>query len=124
VTETSYTKGINAETSSKRLLESKGYRCLAERYKSPYGEIDLLMMDQDNLVAVEVKFRKTEAGTFEAISIKQRKRIENALLFYLNEHPEHTNSFLRFDVVLISPMKPLVHILNAWQTDENENTLY
>ena len=122
MTISTYDKGLRAEAYARSFLEKKGYMCLSERYRSPYGEIDLVMLDHNTLVAIEVKFRKNEADGYFSITPKQQKRIQNALLSFQNEHFMYRDSFLRLDVVLISPLKPLIHIENAWQVDDDENS--
>ena len=115
---TTFERGVRAEESAQLYLERKGYRLVAARYKTPHGEIDLLMNDGDTLVAVEVKYRKYTSDSFECITQRQQKRIENALLYYLNEQniPESgaNSTLLRFDVVLLSANTQLTHIENAW----------
>ncbi|MES2252430.1 MAG: YraN family protein [Pseudomonadota bacterium] len=115
---TTFERGIRAEESALLYLERKGYTVIASRYKTPHGEIDLLMQDGDTIVAVEVKYRKHEIDSFECLTTRQQKRIENSLLHYLsenniNESGAHS-SLLRFDVVLLSAGKQITHIENAW----------
>lgn len=115
---TTFERGVRAEESAQLYLERKGYIVIAARYKTPYGEIDLLMKDGNTLVAVEVKYRKHLLDSFECVTTRQQKRIENALLYYLNEQniPESgaNSTLLRFDVVLLSANTQLTHIENAW----------
>jgi putative endonuclease len=40
------------------LLLFIGYRCLAKRYRTPVGEIDLIASRGETLVMVEVKYRR------------------------------------------------------------------
>lgn len=110
---TSYTKGVFAENLAKQYLMQKGFIFLKLRYKTPHGEIDLVMQDQDTIVAVEVKYRKKLEDSHYAISERQKKRIENALLYYLQEHNQDS-AFLRFDVVLLSLQNEIQHYVNAW----------
>ena len=114
---TTFERGVRAEESALLYLERKGY-VLAARYKTPHGEIDLLMRDGDTIVAVEVKYRKYTSDSFECITPRQQKRIENALLYYLSEHNINesgaNSALLRFDVVLLSATAQLTHIENAW----------
>lgn len=115
---TTFERGVRAEKSAQLYLESKGYVLISVRYKTPHGEIDLLMKDGDVIVAVEVKYRKYESDSFECITPRQQKRIENALLHYLSEHNINesgaNSALLRFDVVLLSAAAQLTHIENAW----------
>ena len=49
--------GVSAEGRAAVLLAAKGYRELARRWKSPVGEIDLVVRRGRTLVFVEVKAR-------------------------------------------------------------------
>lgn len=104
-----------AEQIAQEFLEKKGLIFIAKRYKTPYGEIDLLMKEQETIVAIEVKFRKTMEICHYSIQPKQQIRIENALLHFAQTH-ELLNSFLRFDALLISQdCTHIIHYENAWQ---------
>ena len=102
-----------AETLAAWLLRLKGYRILKHRFKTPVGEIDLIAVRGRTLVAVEVKYRTSFLNAGEAITLKQRKRIEMALSLYLRNLrwvPEN----IRFDAVYLIPYKWPKHIVNAW----------
>lgn len=116
-------RGRWAEEKAKALLQKKGYKILKERFKSPYGEVELIIRDNDFLVAVEVKYRRSYQDAADSISLRQRKRIAKALVHFLNQQKEENveYSFLRFDVVLLCQTQNPVHIFNAWQT---HNELY
>ncbi len=115
---TTYERGVCAEQSAQHYLEKKGFSIIATRYRTPYGEIDLLMRDHETIVAVEVKYRKYAIDSFECLRTRQQKRIENALLFYISEN-DLNSSLFRFDVVLLSAGKHIIHLINAWQVDES-----
>ncbi len=71
-------RGRFAETLAALWLLSKGYRILAQRARTPYGEVDIAAMKDGVLVIVEVKARPSlEAGVF-AVSLKQRGRLIRA----------------------------------------------
>lgn len=105
-------KGHRAEWFTSLYLKCKGYEVLERRYKTPVGEIDILARTKEYLIAVEVKRRNSFEDAAYAVTFSQKKRIENALLYYLSRHPSHL--FLRFDVVLIAPMRWPCHIQGAW----------
>ena len=113
---TTYTKGLQGEAAAEAHLIQKGFTPLARRYHSPYGEIDLIMLDGEILVFIEVKAR--HLGTLYAAQTavtpsKQRKIIQTALC-YLNEHPEHAQRVMRFDIAGLSA-ECIAHIPNAFQ---------
>jgi putative endonuclease len=109
-------QGHLAELMAAWILRMKGYRILQCRYKTPLGEIDLIAARGKTLIAVEVKYRSTLDHASEAITQKQRKRIENALLLYLKKLSWQPK-YIRFDAILFAPYKWPRHIRNAWIQD-------
>lgn len=113
-----YQKGLMAEEIAAQLLRGKGYEILEARYKTRYGEIDLIARDGVCIVAVEVKARKRMAEALEAVTVRNRRRVEQALLYYVSQYPEHMMSDLRFDVVGIVSLIEVQHLDNAWLAGE------
>lgn len=109
----SYTDGVDAEKLAIEYLSNLGFTALEERYKTPYGEIDIISRKDDLIIFVEVKKRKS-FGFDDPISEKQKKRITNAALQYISENPEINELNLRFDCVLIDSSNTVTHIDNAW----------
>lgn len=94
-----YQKGLYAENKSIRYL-AKYCTILAHRKRTKYGEIDIIMMDKNTLVAVEVKYRKYYTDALNAISQKQYMRIADALSVVAEEY-NHIGD-LRIDRVLVT----------------------
>jgi putative endonuclease len=111
---TGYKKGLWAETFAKFYMRLQGYRVLAERFKTPVGEIDLVVKKGRQLVFVEVKLRETAAAAAEAIHARNRSRVSRAAELYLQKHPEYTGWELRFDALVLAPWAWPRHIRNAW----------
>ena len=55
-----YRSGLFAETLTALLLRLKGHRIVAQRYRTPVGEIDLVALKGKRLAFIEVKRRKTK----------------------------------------------------------------
>ncbi len=51
--------GNEAEASARKFLVKKGLKFIAANVHSRFGELDLVMKDQDCWVAIEVKFRRS-----------------------------------------------------------------
>ena len=51
--------GLSAESRAAAFLMAKGYRILAKRFRTPYGEIDLVARKRNLIAFVEVKARAT-----------------------------------------------------------------
>jgi putative endonuclease len=49
--------GLSAETRAAAFLMAKGYRILAKRFRTPYGEIDIVARRRNLLAFIEVKAR-------------------------------------------------------------------
>jgi len=112
---TSYKKGLIAEKSAALLLRLKGYKILQCRYKTRYGEIDIIAR-QGRLVAfVEVKARRDQRTALEAVSLRSQKRIYDTASYFLSEYPDFQDYDMRFDVISVAPGKFPVHFENMWQ---------
>lgn len=90
----------------------KGYRLLERRYRSPLGEIDLIMRHGDSIVFIEVKSRPDITTAAYAIGPYQQQRLRRAALKYLMRYPALPNA--RFDVVLLTKDHKIKHLKNAW----------
>jgi len=95
--------GQEAEDLALCYLQQQGLTLIERNYRSRYGEIDLIMRDQQHIVFVEVRFRSSQryGGALSSVDIhKQRKLIKCAQQYIAN-----TSSRLgfRFDVLAISP---------------------
>lgn len=117
-----YQRGVSAEYLAALWLQMKGYKILARRYKTTYGEIDLIAQSQDVIAFIEVKARPTKAQALESITPAMRRRITNAALHYISEN-DASEYDLRFDVLTVLPitLKTLReegffihHLDNAW----------
>ncbi len=78
-----------------------GFTILAQRMKTPAGEIDLIAADRDHLVFIEVKARPSFADAAYAVSARQQARLLEAASVVLAEHPEWHRDIIRFDAALV-----------------------
>jgi len=108
-------RGRHAETLCAWFLRLKGYRILAHSFRCPLGEVDIVAQKGGVCVFVEVKARKDLRGSLEAISAKQRKRIENAAQVFLQQNSKCIDKGVRFDVIGVSPWKLPHHFKDAWR---------
>lgn len=109
-----YWRGMIAEYIAMFYLMCKGYRIITHRYKTPVGEIDILVSKKKILIAVEVKFRDNINDAFGAISPASQKRIINAVKWYLSQHSRHHYDTIRMDMIAIDRFS-IKHLDNAWQ---------
>lgn len=106
--------GLSAESRAAMFLIAKGYRILARRFKTPFGEINIVAGRRKTLVFVEVKAREREADAAEAVTPRGRQRIVAAAELWLARHPQHADSEIRFDVILVAPGRIPQHIAHAF----------
>ena len=107
-----------------KFLKQKGYQIIEQNYRSTWGEIDLVAQDEDVLVFVEVKTRRSlkfGAPQIAVTNSKQRK-MSKAALEYLQEK-DFFDYVCRFDVISIvfppDPSEPIIeHIENAFELSE------
>ena len=83
-------------------LERLGYEILDRRYRTKFGEIDIVASHGGTTVFVEVKTRVGEqfGGGEEALTAWKQRRITQMAVDYLARHRLHDRP-CRFDVVAI-----------------------
>jgi putative endonuclease len=102
-------------------LRLQGYRILARDYRTPVGEIDIVARRGGLLVFVEVKARDNAAAgeaSAQALTRRQRRRIERAAEAFLKQRPDLAGSSLRFDLVLVGRAGWPLHLRNAWRVGD------
>jgi putative endonuclease len=94
--------GKSGEDLAVEELERRGYAILARRYRTRYGEIDIIAEDGETVVFVEVKARSSaEFGTAaEALTLWKQRRLTIMATDYIVRHAI-THRPCRFDVVAI-----------------------
>ena len=70
-------------------------------YRCRHGEIDLIMLDNDCLVFVEVRYRSAGALSNAAMTVDRRKqnKLVTAAEMFLATRPGFANHAARFDVI-------------------------
>src|ERR1700731_1460004 len=106
--------GLSAESRAAAYPMAKGYRILAKRYRTPYGEIDLVARRRNLVAFIEVKARASLDEAAYAVTARQQARIIEAAQAWLMAHPEHAEFEMRFDAMLIAPRRLPRHLLAAF----------
>ena len=70
--------GLSAESRAAAFLMAKGYRILAKRFRTPYGEIDLVARKRNLIAFIEVKARASLDDAAYAVTPRQQARIIDA----------------------------------------------
>ncbi len=109
-----YRKGILAEWVACAYLMCKGFRPLARRFKTPIGEIDLIMKRGSTVIFVEVKARRSHADAAYSIHHENQSRVVHASQWFLRARPKLQTHAFRFDAVTVSCYMLPQHIPNAF----------
>lgn len=108
-TDSKYRKKLGAWGESFALdhLVKKGYELIEKNYHTRYGEIDLIMKKDGQLVAVEVKTRKSDAYGIAEYSITRKKyQAIKASMFIYFESYEDLNPEWQLDILVIEKNSP------------------
>lgn len=108
-------RGRLAEHLAIWLLRGKGYRILAQRYRSPFGEIDIVARRGSLIAFIEVKSRANRRDALEALTPQQCRRIERASQAFFNRRPELSGLQCRYDLIALTPRSLPLHIVDAWR---------
>src|SRR5688500_19588675 len=86
-------------------LVRRGYAILARRYRTRYGEIDIVARDGRWVVFVEVKARAGGefGGAAAAVTGWKQRRITNMAVDHLSRHRLHDRP-CRFDVATVDKL--------------------
>jgi putative endonuclease len=106
--------GLSAESRAAMLLVAKGYRILARRWKTPFGEIDIVARRRRTLAFVEVKARARTDEAVEAVTERSQRRIVAAAELWLSHQPVDPRRDIRFDVIVVTPGRMPEHLMNAF----------
>jgi len=95
--------GAWGEGVAETYLASQGLQPLARNVRTPFGEIDLILLDRDAVIFVEVKTRSNlDFGQpEEAVSAKKREHLIHAAEAYIQSHIEYQLCTWRIDVVAV-----------------------
>jgi len=98
--------GKTVESIAAGQLRKQGYKILAQNYRTPLGEIDIIARDRDVIVFIEVKARRS--GRFgnakHAVTLKKQKKIARVAFSYLKAIKQ-PDARARFDVVAVDTKK-------------------
>jgi putative endonuclease len=112
-----FQRSLSAESRAALFLIAKAYRILERRWKTPFGEIDIVARRRGVVVFVEVKARGSIDEAVEAVTDRTKRRVIGAAELWLAHHPQYANGGVRFDVIVVAPGKMPRHIVNAFTAE-------
>jgi len=110
-------QGRRGEEIALDFLLKKEYTLLRRNYRTPQGEIDIIVMDRGTVVFVEVKMSNRYEVADIGYSVDRRKqaRLRGAALVYLRDFCDTVERPARFDVILVNiANETVVHFQNAF----------
>ncbi len=108
--------GFEKELFASEYLQRNGLVILDKNFYTPTGEIDIVAKDEDYIVFVEVKYRKTlnYGNPLESIGKSKISKIVKASRYYLYKNHYSTEVLVRFDCIGILG-KEITWIKNAFE---------
>lgn len=96
--------GNDAELRACQYLTEQGLELIERNFHCRYGEIDLIMREQQTIVFVEVRFRKANSLVNGAQSITSGKqtRLVRSASYYLQQHKLNETIPARIDVIAVT----------------------
>ncbi len=107
-------KGRRAEDEAAAFLMADGWEILAQRVKTPRGEVDIVARRPGIVAFVEVKWRGSQSDLDLAIDQRRLARVAAAVEILLPRFVKEGED-CRIDVLLLAPGSQPRHIANAWQ---------
>lgn len=111
------------ENQAAKYFSELGYTVVAQNYRTPYGEIDLIVQytagsseNEITTVFVEVKTRTSQSFGYpeEAITPRKRENLISAVEHYLQENPDLAG-YWRIDVIAIEQYPNRSPIINHFE---------
>ena len=110
--------GQNGEEKAAQYLIEKGYEIIERNYKTKSGEIDIIAKKAETIVFLEVKTLPQATPDMLSSVLNQQKlqRILKTSKRFLLNHRQYSNSYIRFDVIVLDMqgLPEVYHIENAF----------
>ncbi len=110
------TIGNRAEDNALKYLQNQGLNLVERNYNCKCGEIDLIMTDNNIIVFVEVRYRKSSyygSGAETVDFRKQKKLLASATHFLQNKRMQ--DRICRFDVISVCQGQTVNNIIEDFQ---------
>jgi putative endonuclease len=95
-----------------------GYRVHERRWRSPYGEIDVIARRGRTICFIEVKARTNVEEALFALQPRQQQRILRAARAYLAAHPKSAGLEIRFDLMVVAGYRWPRHLRHAFDASD------
>ena len=107
------TAGRRAEAKAAWWLRLHGWRIVAQRVKTPLGEVDLVAKRGRTVAFIEVKARRKQEQLDIAIDEYRLRRVAAAASILSPRYAKRGED-VRIDVILLAPWRLPHHLVNVW----------
>lgn len=94
--------GNRAENLAHKYLVKQGLKSVTRNYRCRFGEIDLIMTDEEYLVFIEVRYRRSQTfgGALQSIDARKQDKLRRTAQNYLIHH-KMNDTACRFDILCL-----------------------
>ena len=106
-------RGAWAEDRVATLLHTRGWLLIERNWCCRWGELDLVLHKNGQLLVVEVKGRSSrdrDRGGLDAFGACKRRKLACAISCWRADHPEHAHQMLQVVLALVPIGRPMVPI--------------
>lgn len=114
--------GKAVEQQALNYLNQAGLSTITTNWSCRFGEIDLIMLEQDTVVFVEVRYRKNNnfGGALDSIDQHKCGKLIKTAEYFLHRFPQWLEHPCRFDVITAHPSNSSLFTLD-WIQDAFES---
>lgn len=105
--------GLAGESLVADWLTAQGWQVVARRWRCPWGELDLVVLQPNLISFVEVKTRRSgnwDQGGLAALTDRKQTHLRQAAAAFLAAHPHWSDWPCRFDVALVRRSAGRLHL--------------
>ncbi|MDH5370595.1 MAG: YraN family protein [Gammaproteobacteria bacterium] len=97
-------QGQYTENLACQYLENKGFKLLERNFHCRFGEIDLIMQQDNAIVFVEVRYRRSNnfGSGAESVTVNKQSKLIKTASIYLQQHAKLNKYPARFDIISIT----------------------
>ena len=106
-----YQFGYFAEKYVMIFLWIKGYKILKHRYRSNFGEIDIIAKKNNFIIFVEVKARYKKINIENVLNFHQIERIKKSAEHFISKNQKLQNCSRRFDFIEVRPLFLFIFVI-------------
>lgn len=111
--------GRSGEAEACRFIQEIGYRILEVNWRYKHLEVDIIAMDQDVLVFIEVKTRRSSryGQPYEAVNYRKQQQLDRAANLYISYRKYRGE--IRFDIISV-----LYHSANKMEMEHIKDAFW